>query len=341
MLAFGHEGPGTALATDGGEVSAHARPHDGENLARLDAFRTVRRGWRVVSSPVESVVARPELLLALTVPLAVGYVALRLPASLDGGFSPEVFDDVLVHATLFVLGTYAVAYGVSRRRLERLEDGLPDLLERLASLNEAGVSIVSSFDRVRGSEMGELNDEVEYLWRDIQWGSTVEGALERFQRRVETPAVTRVVTLITNAMRASNEIGPVLRIAAEQARADRQLRAQRRQTMLTYLVVIYVSFLVFVVVVAAIDLVLIPSLPETPASGVGGVGTSLLQVSRAGSESYRLVFFHAALIQATLSGLVGGQMGEGSVKDGVKHATIMLGITYVLFLLFDGISLGL
>lgn len=326
---------------DGG-VANPARRSDGANLARLRAFLSVRRAYRALSTPVESLVSRPELLLAFTVPLAGVYVALQLPAVLDGGFDPRLFDDVLIQATLFVMATYAVVYEVSRRRLERMEDGLPDLLERLASLNEAGVSIVSSFDRVRRSDVGDLNPEVERIWRDIQWGSTVEQALARFQRRVETPAVTRIVTLINSAMRASNDIGPVLRIAAEQARSDRQLRSQRRQTMFTYLVVIYVSFLVFVVVVAAIDMVLIPSLPDAPiADSSGAVGTGLLQVTQAGTDAYRLAFFHAALIQACLSGLTGGQMGEGSIKDGVKHATIMLGITYLVFLLFNSISVGL
>jgi flagellar protein FlaJ len=146
------------------------------------------------------------------------------------------------------------------------------------------------------------------------------------------------VTLLTNAMRASNDIGPVLRIAAEQARADLRLRRQRRQEMFTYLVVIYVSFLVFVVVIGAIDTVLIPNLPEAPATE-GYSAAGFLQIGTTNTEGYRLVFFHAALIQATLSGLVGGQMGEGSVKDGVKHATIMLGVTYGVFVLLQSVTL--
>ena len=129
-------------------------------------------------------------------------------------------------------------------------------------------------------------------------------------------------------MRASNEIGPVLRIAAEQARADRRLRRQRRQEMFTYLIVIYVSFVVFLIVIGALDYVLIPNLPDTSGVGVQG-GPSILGGFSGGDEdAYRLAFFHTAIIQSTLSGLVGGMMGGGSIMDGVKHATIMLAITY-------------
>jgi flagellar protein FlaJ len=164
----------------------------------------------------------------------------------------------------------------------------------------------------------------------MNWGATVEQALLRFEQRVETPAITRVVTLITNAMRASNEIGPVLRIAARQARSDLSLREQRKQEMFTYLVVIYVSFLVFLIVIGALEQVLIPSLPDTSgisdagAVGIPGVGGS------DNREAYRLVFFHTALIQSVVSGLIGGVMGNGSIKDGMKHATTMLLVTYLV-----------
>ena len=320
--------------TDGGAVGSAADAANRQRLRAYGRLESIRAGLR---RPVESLVGRPELVLYLTVPFALGYVLVSLPAAFDGGFSAAAIDDTVVHAALLVMGSYALVYEAGSRRLGRMEASIPDLLERLASLNEAGVSVVSSFGRVRGSDVGELDEEVERIWRDIQWGATVDEALVGFGERVRTPAVTRIVTLLTNAMRASNDIGPVLRIAAEQARSDLRLKRQRRQEMFTYLVVIYVSFLVFVVVIGAIDTVLIPNLPEAPSADGYSAG-GLLQMGATDTEGYRIVFFHAALIQAALSGLVGGQMGEGSVKDGVKHATVMLAVTYVVFLLLQSVS---
>lgn len=320
--------PAHAPRTDGG-ASSRSRI----NLGRLNAHRRVRRFVTIVSNPIESLTTQPTLVFYVTVPLAVGFVLAQLPAAMvDGGVRVGVLDDALVRATLFVLATFGVLHELNRRRLERLESALPDLLERLASLNEAGVSVVSSFDRVRQSDMGELDGEVDRIWRDIQWGATVEDALKRFEARVGTPAVTRVVTLTTNAMRASNDIGPVLRIAADQARNDRKLKRHRQQEMFTYLVVIYVAFSVFLVVIGAIDHVLVPSLPTTSGDLSGVATPAFVSLGSIDVEAYRQVFFHATLIQATMSGLVGGQMGNGSIKDGVKHATLMLAVAYVVFL---------
>ncbi|WP_435194379.1 type II secretion system F family protein [Natronomonas sp. EA1] len=329
------EAPDTRVtATDGGHSA---------DRERLQAYRSVHGIIDTISNPLRSLTARPELVLYVTVPVALGFFLIQLPAVfVEGVFDLRRFDDVLVQSVLLVLGTFAIAHELSTRRLDRLEGAVPDLLDRLASVNEAGVAAVTSFDRVRRSDLGALGPEVQRIWRDIQWGATVEEALGRFERRVETPAVTRVVTLITNAMRASNEIGPVLRIAADQARADRRLKRRRQQEMFTYLLIIYVAFFVFLVVIGAIDYVLIPSLPDTSSlNGAGSLaGPGIISLGDVDVEGYRLTFFHAGLIQAAMSGLVGGQMSGGSIRHGAKHAAIMLTVAYVGFLLLGGSGLA-
>jgi flagellar protein FlaJ len=110
--------------------------------------------------------------------------------------------------------------------------------------------------------------------------------------------------------------------------------------MLTYLVVIYISFLVFLVIITSVQEVLVPSLPSsvpTP-ENTGRLGVNTDQFERLGQvdkATYTLVFFHTALVQALFSGFVGGQLGEGSLRDGAKHAAIMLGVAYVAFLLLS------
>ncbi|WP_336133770.1 type II secretion system F family protein [Natronomonas amylolytica] len=324
--------PRQNVEADGGYTRA-ASPANHDRLRAYERLRTLRS---TLASPIQSAINKPVLVFYVTVPIAVAVTAYRLPTAVaDGSIDPRALDDIVVQAVLFLMATFAVVYETSKRRLRRLEESVPDLLERLASLNEAGIAVVSSFDRVRSSDIAALDEEVDRIWRDIQLGATVAQALERFETRVQTPSITRVVTLITNAMRASNEIGPVLRIAAEQARADQRLRRQRRQEMFTYLVVIYVSFVVFLIVIMALDYVLIPNLPDTGSIGGTGAGSgSFLSGFESGDrDAYRLAFFHTAIIQSALSGLVGGMMGAGSIKDGVKHATIMLTITYIILTL--------
>jgi flagellar protein FlaJ len=333
MIRGDEAGARDIRAADGGRVAGVE-----SNFERLQAYDRLSRVQSVLRAPLQTVLRNPTSLLYLTVPLAIVVTLVRLPAALTGaGVNVRVLDDLLLQAGLFVFGTFAIVRYLYKRRLDRIEAATPELLERLASLNEAGMSVVESFSRVRGSDLGVLTEEVDRIWSDIQLGANVDEALVRFGKRTRTVPITRAVTLLTNAMRASSNIGAVLRIAATQARADLRMRRRRRQQMLTYLVVIYVSFVVFLVIIVAVQQVLVPSLPETvptPDSS-NRLGVSADQFARLGGvnkAAYTLVFFHTALIQALMSGFVAGQLGEGTIKDGAKHATIMLGVAYIAFL---------
>jgi len=316
---------------------------DRRQLERYDSIRNVRSA---LGSPVQTATSSPVRTLYVTVPVAVVFVAVRTPAAFNAaGFNVRVFDDVLIQASLFVLVSFAVVWELYSRRISKIEAALPEFLDRLSSLNEAGMSVVESFDHVRDGDLGVLSTEIERVWRDIQYGANVHDALLRLGLRVRTTATTRAVTLLTNALKASGNIGPILDIAADQAQAEIRLRRRRRSQMLTYLVVIYISFLVFLVIILAVQEVLVPSLPNsvpTPSSQeTSRLGVDAASVSRFGQvnkAAYTLVFFHTALIQAVTSGLIAGQLGEGSLKHGAKHAAVMLGVAYVAFLLISSPS---
>jgi flagellar protein FlaJ len=203
------------------------------------------------------------------------------------------------------------------------------------------MAAVESFGRTVEGKLGALTQELERTWADVQWGARMENAFERFRDRVGTPAVSRVVTLTTNAMSASGDLGPVLRIAADEAKTTRRLERDRRNELLTYLVVIYVAFFVFLAIVVALDVIFIPNIPTQSAAPAVDAGNAVdtgpfsqaSQLTEAKKAAYSTVFFHTGLVQAVCSGLVAGQMGEGTVKAGAKHATVMLAIAYGLFLI--------
>ena len=337
--------PSSAVTGTGERRADGGVAHGGEreNRRMLELYDRVSRVKDWFGNPLRTFLRDPTKLLWITVPVALVAFLVRLPTALQAeGIAVRVLDDLLIQSSLFVLVTYALVREYHTRRLNRIEAAVPELLERLASLNEAGMSVVEGIERVRGSDLGVLTPEVKRIWRDTTYGSNVGDAFVRFGRRVRTTAVTRVVTLLTNAMRASGDMGPVLRVAAEQARAEVKLRRQRRQQMMTYLVVIYVSFLVFLIIVAAVNEVLVPSLPDAvpgpsgdEVSRLPGGANQFEQLGSVDKAAYTLVFFHGAMIQAACAGFIAGQLGEGSLRDGAKHAAIMVSVAYVIFILLS------
>ncbi|WP_276300729.1 type II secretion system F family protein [Halorussus lipolyticus] len=336
---------GSSVRSDGGSLSAAAEESRGSsesgnagavNFERLDAFENVRWLREAMVDPTRTLRENPVVVLYATVPLGLLSILIRAwPHLLGGTLSLRVVDDFVVQAVLFVVGTFAVVQELHRRRIAAIEAGVPDFLDRLASVNEAGMSVVESLGRVTESDLGALDAEVQKLWADIEWGVDAETALYRFEDRLDTPTITRTVTLIANAMAASGDIARVLRIAADDAQDTRRLKRQRRQEMLTYLLIIYLSFFVFLVIVGALNSILIPNLPtgaSAPSGSPVGGGGPISGISSVNVEGYTLLFFHASLVQALFSGLLAGQMGEGSIKNGAKHATVLLTIAYGVFL---------
>ena len=329
------ETTGAIAVPDGGVDSPGAASESGrwtasrERLAAHDRFRDL---VDAALSPTQTLLQAPRTVLLVSVPIAALFVGLTAFPITIGPPTQMVaqIDSQLVAATGFVLASYAVVYEVGKRRTRRIERSVPDFLDRLASTNEAGTSVVESVRRITGSDLDALTPELERTWLDVRWGSDVASAFRRLDRRVRSPLLSRTVTLITNAMSVSGELGPVLRIAADEARSTQQLRRKRGQVMVTYLIVIYISFLVFLGIIVALSVSFIPAIEDAAigtgggdVSGVGGITDGFGEID---VFVYEQLFFHAAAIQAVCSGLVAGQLGEGSVRDGMKHAVVLLAL---------------
>ena len=321
---------------DGGFEGVSPDGVTASNVERLRYYRRLKTVRERFGDPIRALLDRPERLLYVTIPLAVLVIAWRVPTAFAGDeFDPTVIDDTIALAVLFVVATYGLVYELHRRRIDAIESSIPDFLDRLSSVNRAGMPIITAIDYVRDSDLGALDAELQRIWADVQWGADLETALFRFGARVRTRATSRVVTLLTEAMNASGNLSTVLRIAARQAAADRRLKRERKQSMLEYMVVVYISFLVFLFIITVFAAYLLPNL-------YGGAGVAdgaeaaaevegLAGIADIDLDAYSTLFYHATLIQGLLSGLIAGQLSTGDIRAGAKHAAFMLTVAILLF----------
>jgi flagellar protein FlaJ len=321
----------------GGVSAAETQRRNAERLAAYDRLRAVRDWLR---DPIRGVLERPWISLVVTVPLGIGWVLFRSVPIPLGPSALGALDHPVAEASIVVMVVFAALHETHKRRIRRLERAVPDFLDRLASVNEAGMTVVESIERVAGTDLGGLGAEVDRTWQDIRWGADAGDALRRLALRTRTRMVSQAVTLITNAMDASGDVAPVLRIAADEAQETRRLRRERRQEMLTYILVIYISVFVFLGIITALTVAFIPAVQEaagttasTPSNAPNVGLTGAFSGADVDPEAYELVFFHISAVQAVCSGLIAGQLAEGGIADGVKHAAGLLALTYLVFAL--------
>lgn len=293
---------------------------------RLAAYR------RLLHQPRKLLFRNPSLSLVVTLPVGVGWL-LGSPEMLPAWAVAGEFALSVAVVLIGICAGYASIYEHAVRRRRRLEQAVPLFLDQLGTNLEAGCSIVESLRCVADSDTA-LTPELEAVWRDMQLGGTADTALERLARQVRSPAVTGAVTLCRNALHASNDIAPVVTIAANELRARQRRHRQQRKLMVSYLVVIYIAFLVFLGVIAALSAAFIPALEtaaQHPTQGsVAGLSTAN-QPTAAEREAYESLFVQIAVVQAICSGLVAGRLGEGSLRAGVKHVGVLLTVAVIAF----------
>ncbi|BBL67223.1 type II secretion system F family protein [Methanoculleus chikugoensis] len=299
-----------------------------EHYDKMKAFRSFLR------HPLRAFLIEPNRTFYVTVPAALAYVLLTLlatPAYPDLEILIDVLDDHLIVALLIVLLPFGIFHQLWRKKVMDLEASIPEFLHRLSGINQVGLTLAQAIQVLVKADLGVLTYEIRKIQRDIDWGASVQDALVRFEVRIRTPTIARVVTLITTASRMTGDIGEVLNIAARDAAISENLKRERRSEMFIYTAIVYLVFIVFLFVVAVIDTQFLSVLAEINALAAGDLVAGPVPLGNTPIITFERLLYHGCLIQALFSGLIAGQMGEGSLRAGVKHAAVMLIIALVVF----------
>jgi len=302
-------------------------------LEQLKKYDRIRIFVYFIRHPLESFINNVNLTLYVTVPIAILYCVitfLQVPLYTNNELYLSVIDDHIAIALLVVLIPYAVFYGIWAKKVLGIQELIPDFLERMAGINQSGLTIAQGIAIMVNTNLGLISYEIRKIKKDMDWGANFTEALVRFEERVSTPSIARTVTLITKASEMSGQIGEVLSIAAADAKMTEMLKKERHAEMFIYTVIVYLAFFVFLFVVAVLTMQFLPVLENISTQGISATGI-LSGIGTISIATFGRLLYHACLIQALFSGLIAGQMGESSLAAGVKHACVLLLITLVVF----------
>ncbi|AEH24713.1 type II secretion system F family protein [Pyrococcus yayanosii] len=104
---------------------------------------------------------------------------------------------------------------VWRRRVEEVERALPYVLRHMAALLNAGVGIAEALLSVANADYGAISEEFELMIRDMHGGASFEDAITRFEERMGSESVSRVVKQMLRAIKFGGNLADVLYKMAE------------------------------------------------------------------------------------------------------------------------------
>ncbi|WP_404434785.1 type II secretion system F family protein [Microbacterium lacus] len=180
---------------------------------------SVERRLRQAGSTMDAAAFRGRQLAWAIVGMAGGGILLVILV-LAGRFSPAIWLLPPVFAAGAVILCDVALSQAARRRIARVEEELPTVLEFIALCLSAGEGILNALRRVSDVGSGELTGELREVVVAVGTGSSLSDALSRLSSRLEIPALSRTVDQLIAALDRGAPLAHVLHSQALDARED-------------------------------------------------------------------------------------------------------------------------
>jgi len=257
-------------------------------------------------------------------------------------------------------------------KIKAIEDQLPIFLLDLAESQKVGLTLHESLKQASKTDYGKLTPEIKKVYNQLSWGLRVQDVFLNFSKRTKkSKLITRVVRIINETYVSGGDIGRTMEATASDITAIKEAEKERKSVTSQHTFIMYAIYFIFIGIVIGLSQTLIPLLNmgeqtgEAAGGGIGGIfefsdpcveceGSSnifcincpifsficqMFGLKEGGTCYYNALFLVMAVVQGIFSGLVAGQIGEGSVYAGIKHSIIMTisGFLILMSLMISGI----
>ncbi len=242
------------------------------------------------------------------------------------------FDRFLLFAGILSLVPPALMYYFDSRRRDSIDNNIPHLIRDIADAGRSGMTLTRAIEISAERDYGPLTKEIKRLIAKISFRVPLERALQYFADRTGTTLSRRSSMLISEANKSGGDIQESMESVAKHVQEIQYLERKRRATLRPFIGVMYISFAVFLVTVYLLISSFFTRLANTNfgagGGSIGGVGFNFVSLPL---QQITTVFLYMAMIEAAFAGLVGGKMATGYVRDGLKHAILLMMICFATF----------
>lgn len=242
------------------------------------------------------------------------------------------FDRFLLFAGIISLIPPSIMYFLDSKRRDSIDNNIPHLIRDIADAGRSGMTLTRAIEISAERDYGPLTTEIKRLIAKISFRVPLERALQYFADNTGTMLSRRSAMLISEANKSGGDIQESLESVAKHVQDIQYLENKRRATLRPFIGVMYISFAVFLVTVYLLITSFFTQLANTQFGGagatVGGIGFNFVSLPL---DKITAVFLYMAMIEAAFAGLVGGKMATGYIRDGLKHAVLLMLICFIVF----------
>ncbi len=237
--------------------------------------------------------------------------------------------DFVALGLMAICGPYGFYTSWNYKKMKDIESRLPDFLRDVAEAGRFGMTLSEAVVVASRGRYGKLTPEIRRMAAQIDWGVPVSEAMRLFAKRVNTPLVNRMISIIIKANNAGGSVADVLTMVAHDARESMLNEEERSIAMSTYMIVIYIAFFVFIATIFILNTTFLPQMAQagqTVAEGAEGTGiqNSVASIQADIIPDIQFIFVAAVVIHAFGDGILAGILQDGRIANGMRHSFIML-----------------
>jgi flagellar protein FlaJ len=270
---------------------------------------------------------------------ALAMVLFIVLALLDftGGLNlPFEWIDWIMFGIMALVGPFGFYRSAKIKKIKQIEDRLPDFLRDVAEAGRFGMTLAEAIIVASSGRYGSLTPEIKKMAAQIEWGVPANEALRLFSERVKTPLVQRMMSIVMKSSDAGGNVADVLTMVAHDSREAILTETEKGITMSTYVAVIYISFFVFLATIIILQASFLPEMEfagKQLNSALAGLDQAQLgSVSKLDVSvipGVEFAFLISAIAHAVGDGIMAGVLQKGSIPMGMRHAFIMMIVTFL------------
>lgn len=272
----------------------------------------------------KSLAKKPTKTLIISTPILSIFF---LYTALSSGLS-EIIQNIETYSLVLLIGLItpiSIFYEFKNFRNTQIRNEFPDFLRILEGLNKTGMNLKQTILEASGIP-GIVGNTLKDIKRGLKWDLNLEGLLKYFSNKLNEKQITRSVIIILEGTRSHSNISSVLNVTKEDAVKRRKLKERRKTLIRPYILLVWIAFLIFVFTAYIFQVQFLGSIPSGAGVEGGRFGFSMGQV-----EIIRDIISHSSMIMGFISGIIAGELSQGTILAGLKHSMFMVIVAYTTF----------
>ena len=273
-----------------------------------------------------------------------------------------VLGPIIILSIILVATPQLILSYFEYRRIKEIELRFPEFLRDLVEATRAGLPLHKAIILVSHNDYGPLSKEVKKMANQLSWNISLLKVLEGLQKRLKrSTTLSKIIRVMIETYKSGGKVDETLASLSNTLTILQDTQKERESVLKQYVIAMYVISIIFIVIVVAINKLLVPifesmamgaaplggsvSNPCSVCLGRGGITCgpcnlyfgvcSFFGVETSKTSCYYLaLFFCMSIVQAITGGLVAGQIGEASVKAGIKHSLLLFFLTIGVYFIF-------